>query len=359
MTIGEKIKLLRQKNDVTQEKLAEYLNITYQSISKWENNNAMPDISLVVPLANFFGVTIDELFDRNAEESEAEIQAYLDRSLALRNEGRIKENLALWREATQKYPGNYQCLIELANAVWDPICSGDDCGMTRDECGAETVAICERIVRDCTDREIVDRAIQLLVYIYGNGQLALADEEKAVQYAKKSSGLYTCAELLLEHAYYTKEGMEKVRAWKHQNNLQFMDLLCCNLTYSHDGDPILALETVLKLWHTLIYDGNFLFYHVRLRDVHQMLARLYMKADDREAALSHLEAAMEHAKKSEARTGEQNYTAAFVAKAVDDASCSTKNYTDTDTQLVRGHMEDPVYDPIRKDPRFLALLSAK
>lgn len=38
MTIGEKIKYLRQKNDVTQEKLAEYLNITYQSVSKWEHN---------------------------------------------------------------------------------------------------------------------------------------------------------------------------------------------------------------------------------------------------------------------------------------------------------------------------------
>ena len=357
MTIGEKIKQLRQKNDVTQERLAEYLNITYQSISKWENNNAMPDISLVVPLANFFGISIDELFDRNAEESEAEIRAYLDRSFALRNEGRIMENLALWREATQKYPRNYQCLIELASAVWDPICSGDDCGMTVDECAAETVAICERIVRDCTDREIVDQAVQLLVFTYGNGRLALADEEKAVNYAKKSSGLYTCAEILLEHAYYTEEGRKKAQARKHENNLQFMDLLCCNLTYA-DGS-IFALETALKLWNTLIYDGNFLFYHVRLRDIHQALARLHMKEDNREAALAHLEAAMEHAKKHEACTERQNYTSVFVSRALHDASGCTKNYTDTDTQVVRNHMENSIYDPIRKEPRFLALLSAE
>ena len=50
MTLGEKIKELRQKNNVTQEKLAEYLNITCQSISKWENNNALPDISLTIPV---------------------------------------------------------------------------------------------------------------------------------------------------------------------------------------------------------------------------------------------------------------------------------------------------------------------
>ena len=36
MNIGEKIKDLRKKNDLTQEKLADYLNVSYQAISKWE-----------------------------------------------------------------------------------------------------------------------------------------------------------------------------------------------------------------------------------------------------------------------------------------------------------------------------------
>ena len=63
MTIGEKIKQLRREQGITQEKLAEYLNISYQAVSKWENNSAFPDISLVVPISNFFGVTTDVLFD--------------------------------------------------------------------------------------------------------------------------------------------------------------------------------------------------------------------------------------------------------------------------------------------------------
>ncbi len=53
MTIGEKIKELRLGQGMTQEKLAAYLKISSQSVSKWENNNAMPDVSLLVPLANF------------------------------------------------------------------------------------------------------------------------------------------------------------------------------------------------------------------------------------------------------------------------------------------------------------------
>lgn len=54
MTIGEKIKSLRKQKDITQEKLADYLGISYQSVSKWENNLAMPDISLVVPARQLF-----------------------------------------------------------------------------------------------------------------------------------------------------------------------------------------------------------------------------------------------------------------------------------------------------------------
>ena len=58
---GQIIKDLRKKQDVTQEKLAAYLNISYQAISKWENGTALPDITLIPKIANFFGVTSDEL----------------------------------------------------------------------------------------------------------------------------------------------------------------------------------------------------------------------------------------------------------------------------------------------------------
>ena len=45
MTIGEKIKQLRKKNDLTQEKLADYLCVSYQAVSKWECGLSSPDIA--------------------------------------------------------------------------------------------------------------------------------------------------------------------------------------------------------------------------------------------------------------------------------------------------------------------------
>lgn len=61
MTIGNNIKRLRMNKGMTQEQLAERLHISGQAVSKWENQTAFPDISCLPLLADYFGVTIDEL----------------------------------------------------------------------------------------------------------------------------------------------------------------------------------------------------------------------------------------------------------------------------------------------------------
>lgn len=68
--IGEKIRELRKKNNVTQEQLAEVLSVSFQAVSKWENGRSMPDIEQLPRLAKYFGVTMDELFDYPLEEKE-------------------------------------------------------------------------------------------------------------------------------------------------------------------------------------------------------------------------------------------------------------------------------------------------
>ncbi|MDE7283111.1 MAG: helix-turn-helix domain-containing protein [Lachnospiraceae bacterium] len=63
MMIGKNIKRLRVNVGMTQEQLAERLHISGQAVSKWENETALPDITLLPELADCFGVTIDELMD--------------------------------------------------------------------------------------------------------------------------------------------------------------------------------------------------------------------------------------------------------------------------------------------------------
>lgn len=61
MTIGSNIKRLRQNKGVTQEQLGVALGMSSQAVSKWENESALPDILILPKLADYFGVSIDEL----------------------------------------------------------------------------------------------------------------------------------------------------------------------------------------------------------------------------------------------------------------------------------------------------------
>lgn len=78
MEIGAKIRHLRCKAGLTQEQLAEKLGLSAQSVSKWENAVAMPDITLLPKLSEEFGVSIDELFDLTREQKLRRIENRMD-----------------------------------------------------------------------------------------------------------------------------------------------------------------------------------------------------------------------------------------------------------------------------------------
>lgn len=61
--LGQKIKLLRQRKKITQEKLARTLNINRTTLANWENGRAEPDTEQLRKIALFFNITLDELLD--------------------------------------------------------------------------------------------------------------------------------------------------------------------------------------------------------------------------------------------------------------------------------------------------------
>lgn len=69
--IGQRIKQLRKKNDLTQERLADFLGVTYKAVSKWECGLTMPDLAIILPLAKVLGVSADELLGGKPEERDA------------------------------------------------------------------------------------------------------------------------------------------------------------------------------------------------------------------------------------------------------------------------------------------------
>ena len=60
---GKLIKEIRKKNNLTQKNLADKYNVTYQAVSKWENDKNMPDVSLIKEISKDFNVSMDDLLE--------------------------------------------------------------------------------------------------------------------------------------------------------------------------------------------------------------------------------------------------------------------------------------------------------
>ncbi|MBQ2903171.1 MAG: helix-turn-helix transcriptional regulator [Clostridia bacterium] len=108
--IGENIKKLRKEKNITQEALANFIGVSYQSVSKWERYESYPDITLLPALASFFGVTTDELLGINTVDKENRIKAYEEKYKALIAENKYEEAGNLMKEAITEFPENYQFL---------------------------------------------------------------------------------------------------------------------------------------------------------------------------------------------------------------------------------------------------------
>ena len=74
MNIGNKIKKLRKEKGLTQEQLANSIGVSFQAVSKWENQIALPDITLAPVLARYFDISMDELFDYSLQSFQLDIE---------------------------------------------------------------------------------------------------------------------------------------------------------------------------------------------------------------------------------------------------------------------------------------------
>ena len=81
--IGEKIRELRLNKKCTQTELAEFLDVSPQAVSRWEMNLTYPDMGLLPEIADYFDVSIDELFENNIKRKE-KIQAILEEAEKMR-----------------------------------------------------------------------------------------------------------------------------------------------------------------------------------------------------------------------------------------------------------------------------------
>ena len=73
MTIGEKITKLRKEQNLTQEQFAEILNVSRQSVSKWELNTTYPDTDKLIKISKLFNCSLDFLLKDEIERMDINV----------------------------------------------------------------------------------------------------------------------------------------------------------------------------------------------------------------------------------------------------------------------------------------------
>lgn len=119
VNLADNLRNLRKEKNVSQETLAAYLNVSFQAVSKWENGNTCPDISLLPRIARFYGITVDELLQVEKLDEERLYQEYLGQGSVLFHNGRQQEVLELFRELYDKIPNNIDAKESLMSAYYD------------------------------------------------------------------------------------------------------------------------------------------------------------------------------------------------------------------------------------------------
>lgn len=151
--LGEKIRTLRKAKNISQEVLAQYLGVSFQAVSKWENGSAMPDVAMIPALASFFEVSTDELFDFNRMETERKVQESCWEIAGIRYDDPERAEKML-RDLLKQYPGNEVILNNLLYTMRAP------------ERSEEVVTICKSILESTRYDDVKYDVLRILAETY-------------------------------------------------------------------------------------------------------------------------------------------------------------------------------------------------
>lgn len=96
MTLGQKLKEIRKRFGLSQEQLAEIMNVSRQAITKWENDGGLPDVANLQELSKIFGITVDYLLKDENELPVLSMRKELDKS-------KYKNKLSSYNEILKEY----------------------------------------------------------------------------------------------------------------------------------------------------------------------------------------------------------------------------------------------------------------
>lgn len=302
-TMGQVIRRLRKERNLTQEDLAELLGVTFQAVSKWENDTGMPDISQVVPIAHVFGVSTDVLFGTFGTNDAEEVWKIVQSARALLSTPTTSKSLfetyRALQEGLKQYPNNeilqMHCLekgIALAYPENEDLYDAEHAEDIYKDC-IRYANLMISYSKNVTDVLRAHMIMVLLHSAYGNFEKATLHAEQFPYRADFNNHVM--------YAYYAH--------WKKDYERESQ---CCQFGVLYYLEGLLDIATQLSKSYMLqknyqaaastvetaieliecIFKGNGAMpplHHREQGDLYALLAEIYLKDKNIEKALSYLE----------------------------------------------------------------------
>ena len=232
ITIGANIKRLRTEKGVTQEQLSEAMNVTCAAVSKWERNETYPDITLLQPLAFYFGISLDELIGYDKEKVNEEIENAI-------KEYRKNYDSRIIAKAYKDYPNDYRIMYFY---MWSlGVDDAEPDLQTARERKNEIEPICDKIIEGCNDVQLCLGAWKMkAILLHAEGR---TDEALKIHNDKFGGWYFSSGQM--NEQLFTKDRAEFLY-WAKRNMYELTEFAADKLVKSYFYDSEISYETMVK-----------------------------------------------------------------------------------------------------------------
>lgn len=266
---GENLKSLRVTKGFTQEKVAELLDISKQSVSRWENNTTYPDISFLPTLASFYCVTVDSLLGVDYETNKKTLEEYSLKRDEAHRLGDVQGAYELSQKMYAIFPNEKLIIL---NIMSDSYLMGfQDINGKRKYYLEMSISISKRFL-ELTD--VIDEKCHCIKNIATCYKL-LENQEKAVEWTKRLPSLWNGVESTSISVMEGREKIDSIQGSLHSvlhlmHRLLYVYAQSANLTRE---SRIEILEKIPRIFDAVFENGDYGYYNIFLSRVYVEIAR--------------------------------------------------------------------------------------
>ena len=315
LTLGQKIKELRKRDGRKQEDLANALGVTNQAVSRWEKDGSYPDMEMIPALANYFGITIDELFGyENDREKKIDSLVLKINEMSFRNNGvdiNIDECIALARESMIEFPGNEKIMLCLADVLYNAgyVRYGeyhliDDEGYNVYDVERhreyaewkEAIMIYEKLLKTLEVGDARHNALRNLTQLYLN----VGEHERALAAIESAPSIYGSYEFLRINAFDGKKHAEAYGVALLKTVRASAELIIGTvIAYEQNmptSDKIKSIKSAIALFDHVCTDGNYGIHSAYIARMYTLLSLYLWLGGEHDEAFDALDKSLLHFK---------------------------------------------------------------